>query len=200
VHAQSITDLQLTAIEGFTISGANHHGLLIDSSAITLERVRFIANQAGYDSQGTPLSPSYGGAMYISGLADPPAITTCEFSGNRARAGGAVYSAGISPTFTECTFSSNFARLPAGNDDQFFNAKGGGAWYIAGGDGSISPLLRRCHLTNNNALSSNGGAIFAASVVDLLDSVFESNTATGGQDPYTLNDEGGNGGAAFFDL
>ncbi|RIV21221.1 hypothetical protein DYU11_17520 [Fibrisoma montanum] len=133
----------------------------------------------------------FGGALYITGNST---LTNCTFRGNQATGfggagnsqgfGGAIYSESQSTTFTNCSFSNNFAggRVRAGGgaiynqrgNPQFINCSfanntcdPGGAMYVQGG----SPVLINCIIWGNtpNGITNNTGASTTLTYTDTQD-------------------------------
>jgi|GEM_PF-6459373 len=128
---------------------------------------------------------NFGGAVYNDGeMAGEtnPTFIQCDFSGNNASIGGAIYNDGLNgnshPTFNECTFEANQASLHAGavyNNGAFGNANpvfinttfianyagfNAGAIYSNGSSSGIcNPQIRGCSFIGNYA-NVYGGALY----------------------------------------
>ncbi|MEM6572455.1 MAG: right-handed parallel beta-helix repeat-containing protein, partial [Planctomycetota bacterium] len=112
-----------------------------------------------------------GGILCLNGVT--PTIRRCFFTDNRCTfGGGAGYINGAGPTFVECDFVGNVG------------GSFGGAFDIATG-GAVA--FDRCTFQDNSASRAGALEIFATASVDVANSVFIGNVATGGQ-----------GGGAFW--
>ena len=128
-------------------------------------------------------SDTKGGAIYVynnewgsDSFGCNMTIQNCEFTGNKASNGGAIYWDGNKGYLSNCTFTDN-------------NAKSGGAVTMS----SFQDVVAGCIFKNNTA-SGSGGAIYwdkeGASGV-LFDSMFIDNTATWGGAIYWLAEDYG---------
>ena len=130
---------------------------------------RFLKNVA------TNSGANGGGAIYLfrNGISSGAGwqAMNCDFIGNRSDNGGAVFSYGLSASFSNCLFTGNQATLD-----------GGAVWYTPGSPcGYINCLL----LTN--AAGRNGGAVYDgdAGPVSLSSCTLANNSAgTGGGAVY----------------
>ncbi len=132
-------------LDGFTITGGYASG---DPDADSDESLRW--NRLG-------------GGIYMEGVS--PTITNCNFTGNYAKSGGAVYSYYYaSPTFSNCTFSDNSAQF------------GGGILCRVAGD----PVISNCTFSGNSA-DWRGGALFVGygTKPAVSDTTFSDNTTDG---------------------
>ena len=117
-----------------------------------------------------------GGAIFFAGGENEydTTVENCNFEGNSAPTGGAIYYMGeYTATVTDCNFTNNFAT------------KDGGAIYF---DENSDGRAINCNFTNNTA-SLRGGAVYFNSDGTVTNCNFTDNTATG-DDSY--------GGAIYF--
>ncbi len=133
-------------------------------------------------------STSTGGGMVIQ--RPNFTVSNCQFRGNRARSGGAVYNSFGTSSFIHCTFSGNSASV-----------EGGGLYT------SAEAKVVSCIFQSNTA-GANGGA-WAGSGSAVMDCLFLSNSAgtNGGawyggansvlQCRFSGNSAGGEGGAVY---
>lgn len=151
-----------TRIDGFTIRGANGEG-------------------------------NNGGGIYNNGSGNGnqsnPQIVNCQFIGNVARSGAAIFNDGrqgeSSPTLINCVFRGNLAT------------RDGGVLYNFGGfSGNSSPVLINCLLSGNRAYRI-GGAIYN-DAVDAVDGTSSSTlincTLTGNKGDFGTGAIYSNGG------
>jgi hypothetical protein len=101
----------------------------------------------------------FGGAMLVAGDAT---IVGCDFDGNAADAGGALFVQNSSPAIIGCTFRGNCAQV-----------SDGGAMYNLYGN----PALVNC-LMNGNCAAAFGGGIFSdLAALSLVNCTLSDNTA-----------------------
>ncbi|MEM9380168.1 MAG: right-handed parallel beta-helix repeat-containing protein [Planctomycetota bacterium] len=118
----------------------------------------------GGNANGANPSDRGGGILCLSGVR--PTIRRCRFVDNRCSfGGGAGYINGAAPTFTECVFEANFGGAF------------GGAFDIASG-GPVA--FDRCSFLENRASRAGALEVFATSSIEVANSVFIGNVATGG--------------------
>ncbi|HRD83185.1 MAG TPA: proprotein convertase P-domain-containing protein, partial [Saprospiraceae bacterium] len=169
----SISDANMTQLDGFTVSGgnANEPGTVSVESK-TIERY----NGGGMYAASSPLtiancifdnnsSTVYAGGTYF--FSSNVSLSNCTFSNNSASyGGGAAVGFGL-PTFTNCTFSMNNAT------------NNGGGMHVISSSPSTSPILVNCAFVNNSAYEG-GGYHTISSGTSLTNCTFTGNTATGG--------------------
>ncbi len=101
----------------------------------------------------------FGGAILVAGDAT---IVGCDFDGNAADAGGALFIQGSSPAIIGCTFRGNCAQV----------SDGGAIYNLAG-----NPALVNC-LMNGNCAAIFGGGIFSdLATLSLVNCTLSDNTA-----------------------
>ena len=101
----------------------------------------------------------FGGAMLVAGDAT---IVGCDFDGNAADAGGALFIQSSSPAIIGCTFRGNCAQV----------SDGGAMYNLAG-----NPALVNC-LMNGNCAAAFGGGIFSdLAALSLVNCTLSDNTA-----------------------
>lgn len=202
----SISDLNTTIIDGFTVRGGNANGT---TSAAAVESFAASRGRGGGMVNGlsspvvnnmifTGNSSTIGGGMYNSGNPGPT-ITNCTFSLNLAPVtsafAGGMCNINSSPVITNCTFTGNRNATQSGgamyNQNSFpaitGSAFNGNASVFGGAilnNTSSLPVITNCSFSNNTS-SSNGGAIFNANT---------SNTTITGC-TFNNNISGANGGA-----
>jgi hypothetical protein len=112
-----------------------------------------------------------GGAMANEG-ASAPVLNACDFLGNSADTGGAVYSFACNPTLIGCTFTLNSAVF------------GGGA--VANGGGALA-MLTGCTFTTN--VAGFGGAVYCFDNSDatITQCTFTGNSADDAGAVYVFN-------------
>ena len=110
-----------------------------------------------------------GGAVYIAGSS--PTFTNCTFDSNNAHLAGAVFVYNYAnPTFTNCVFSNNTGRI-------------GGATYM---DYNTQASFTGCSFTGNSGLY--GGAVYTYCSSDsYTDCTFDSNSGYVGGALYTTS-------------
>ena len=128
-----------------------------------------LVNNNFYYNTGTA-----GGAINAQGHV---IVMNCNFVGNRAQRGGAIYLIGFSLTITDSTFTSNTA------------SESGGAIHAA----NVAPVLIRTRFINNTA-EDNGGSIYlirnadAVTGLSVFQSYFYNSTATSGEGGVIFTD------------
>ena len=147
-----------------------------------------------------------GGAMYNANSSSPE-ISACEFTGNAAASGGAIFNIMSSPTITDCNFTNNnsdfdddnyggaIANLsgsaPAISDCVFTGNSSykGGAIYISLGTATASPATITNCIFNSNSAERNGGAVYSqfnGGELHVVNSVFYNNDADSDADSFGL--------------
>jgi len=101
----------------------------------------------------------FGGAMLVAGDAT---IIGCDFAGNAADAGGALFIQSSSPAIIGCTFRGNCALV-----------SDGGAIYNLSGN----PGLVNCLMTGNCAADFGGGIFSDLAALSLVNCTLSDNTA-----------------------
>ncbi len=204
-----------TVLEGFTITGGNANGTLLDergggmfnygNSSPTVSDCMFSGDEAGY-----------GGGMSNYGYSGPT-VTNCTFSGNSAVQGGGIHCDQFSsPTLINCTFSGNTAAYGAGIhgnnsssptitnctfSDNEADEYGGGMYNT----NSSSPVLTNCTFTGNTAGTNGGGMRNYHSSLTVTNCILWGDTPnefynTGGSPTITYSDvQGGYGGTGNID-
>ena len=107
----------------------------------------------------------------------PLVVRNCEFTNNRAGAGGAIYSNGVVEIF-----SSNFAQNASKQRDEV----------------SVTPLADLPETSTK--YNGNGGAIYSTYVLSAINTIFANNEAGLVEETADLNnltDKGSRGGAVF---
>ncbi|MCZ6810716.1 MAG: hypothetical protein O7D97_01815 [Planctomycetota bacterium] len=101
----------------------------------------------------------FGGAMLVAGDAT---IVGCDFEGNAADAGGALYIQGSSPAIIGCTFRGNCAQV----------SDGGAVYNLYG-----NPALVNCVMNGNCAAAFGGGIFSDLAALSLVNCTISDNTA-----------------------
>jgi predicted outer membrane repeat protein len=136
-----------------------------------------------------------GGAIYINGGSPVATVSGCQFSGNRAATGGAIYVGASQPlSVTDCTFTNNSATAGGGGAI----AQEFGGWYqqltasncsfvgnTATGDGGAMALrgwggtatLSNCSFQSNSASGEGGGVSADRLTVAVTNCQFIANEA-----------------------
>ena len=167
----SVSDVDPTVLDGFTVSGGNAN--IISSDDITVEMQTIDKGNGGgmCNVSSSPMitnttftvnSAVGGGGMY--NVSSSPMITNTTFTGNSASDGGGMYNASSSPTITNTTFTVNSAGL------------GGGMYNDAS-----SPTITNTTFTSNSAFNNGGGmenASFSAPII--TNTTFTGNSASDG--------------------
>ena len=104
----------------------------------------------------------FGGAMLVAGDAT---IVGCDFDGNAADAGGALFIQNSSPAIIGCVFRGNGAQV-----------SDGGAMYNLYGN----PALVNCLMTGNSAAAFGGGIFSDLAALSLVNCTISDNTASRG--------------------
>ena len=163
-NAQTIQNNNFTGNRATAQGGA----IYVNSSGVTVQNNNFTNNTA-----------SMGGAIFAPISDNTMIIKYCDFDGNNATTGGAIYigyKGADGKTITDCTFTRNTAVLD------------GGAIYLA----NIDHQLARCTFESNSA--HNGGSVYVSQEltnVKISDSIFISSHAyDGGAVYYGGSDNG----------
>ena len=111
-----------------------------------------------------------GGAIYFSNSATSGTVSNCNFTGNTATYGGAVYFYGEG-TVSNCNFADNTASI-----------RGGAVYFSSTGN------VTNCNFVDNKATGDygRGGAVYFSSTGNVTNCNFTGNTASN------------NGGAVYF--
>ena len=163
----SVSDNNLTLLDGFTITKGNATG----NGNITLESKN--------------ISKDSGGGMYTN--SSSMVIANCIFTGNNAYFGAGIYNEQSTPTINNCNFSSNastygggiynFESSPVVSNCSFSSnstVQGGGMLNY-----SSSPTLTNCSFSANNATNFGGGIYNTTnSSPNITSCTFSSNSAT----------------------
>ena len=149
---------------GNSASGAMRGAIFASSPIFTVSQCEFTNNSA-YMHEG-------GGAIYMINPSTAT-ISQSEFTGNKARLGGAIYLIGApTDTATQPTVSILQCVL-TNNSADFF----GGAIYMNAG---VSATVSESEFSGNSAIDNNGGAIYAtdsSTSVTVSQSKFAGNSA-----------------------
>ena len=104
---------------------------------------------------------SSGGGMLNNGVS--PTVSNCTFSSNSAVfGGGGMYNENSSPTVTNCTFQLNSAGLTGGGMDNW----------------QSTPSVKNCTFHDNQASFNGGGICNSNSAAIVENCIFSANTAT----------------------
>ena len=142
----------------FTSNSASRGGGFYTERSASFSGVTFTSNNA--DQDGASGGSNSGGGAMIYGAGVTGTFTDCTFDSNTAAWGGGSYdSQGALSTFTRCVFKDNFCDRTlytvVGDEND-----GGGAAYHAGGDSDLSPTFNHCVIYGNTSDADNGGGAF----------------------------------------
>lgn len=163
-------------LDGFTITGGDG-GVLCQDSSPTIRNCRIVGNNAS--SQG-----SKGGGVLCTvtgnNAVGSPTIEDCVISGNSAaNQGGGVW--------CEVTSSTGFSFIVVRRCEVTYNAAGisttgnGGGMGFVQMNGTCSPTVTDCLVSNNSTVGGNGGLGFGAVTSALVSScVIRDNVADHG--------------------
>lgn len=166
-----LNDMGILVVDTTTFTGnsANRAGGAIEENSatmaglLTLRGVTMTNNTAG-------VNPGNGGAVHITG-ANNSFFTKSTFTGNTAAAeGGALWNASGAMVLDSCIVDGNTAAGDASN-------KGGGGVFNVSG---IVSLVNGTEITNNLATGisgSGGGLMSKAGTVNILNTLFDGNSA-----------------------
>ncbi len=172
-------------------SGGNFGGAILNNGTLSCTNCRFINNKAfvggGICSFGKVTATNCtftsntasgsgggnGGGLYQanSSTTNPSVVTSCEFSGNKANAGGAIFSSG----YLRITEADNAQTLIHNNEINSGGTGGGGIFT----NGIVDMEAGKIY---SNSASSNGGGVYVASGATFTmntGATISTNTATG---------------------
>lgn len=138
-------------LSGLTIRNSNGGGIYIQGDTVTIDGCSFEDNTA---LSGAHLDAFAGAIVSIT--------DTTFVRGTASNGWGGAIDNRTNMTISGCTFMDNSA------------SEGGGAIYTAAG----SCTIRNSTITRNTALSKNGGGIFNAELLELIDTKIYGNTAS----------------------
>ncbi len=172
-----------TVIDGFSVVGGTDiyfgGGISCYSSSPTLRNCMVYGNTV----RGHPDLPGWGGGGGIGCYWDSnPWIEGCTISDNTASFGGGVYCYSSSPTFTQCSVSSNSSV-----DIEFsIGTDGGGVYCVL----NSSPTFIGCSIANNMAVNDGGGVFCRDSNPTFDDCLITGNVAAGAGGGVCLSQSG----------
>jgi Fibronectin type III domain/FG-GAP repeat len=210
----NLTIAGLTIEDGFN---GGPGGAILNNGSLVLTNDVFTNNKSTIGGGGAIADVAAGGTLSVTGT------TFNDNSATGSGGGGAIFSpgAGISQTFTNCTFTNNTEADAGAGGGAIFSSGAGSPLTIANGsfsndvalgtggaidsDGASQIILTGSTFTGNSAL--NGGAVAAigsgAQTIDVADTTFSGNSAIGGTEGGGALDIQGNtstvtiGGSSF---
>jgi len=169
-----------TLIDGFTITGAVHHGIKNGANSQCAFSNLIITGN------GSNPATSNGAGVHCGGTGSFPVFFNCTFSSNRAITGGAVYCPGDSAfRATNCRFIGNSAisggavLIEPESSPSFSEILPKPLPSISSG-AFASNQLRRCYFLDNEATGGDGGAVNFSGELYAVACQFIGNSATSG--------------------